>query len=59
MGSVRGPLVRLVLDRVRPPKSEGDVEAPPLLDGFALARISAQRSLWRGLVAGAYAVLPP
>jgi hypothetical protein len=39
------------------PESEGRqvvaAEAPPLLDVFALTRVSARRSLWRGLVAGA------
>jgi hypothetical protein len=39
------------------PESEGRqlvaAEAPPLLDVFALTRVSARRSLWRGLIAGA------
>jgi len=38
--------------------SKGEVEAPPLLDGFALARVSARRSRWQGLGAGAWRVLP-
>jgi hypothetical protein len=35
-------------------RQKRDVEAPPLLDEFALAHISAQRSPWRGPLAGAW-----